>query len=1064
MLASMAPREGTDELALAQSAGLEDAPSSAEIAALAPLADLLDPKDAPRLAPGTVLADTFEIEEPIGTGGMGIVYRARDLQLGRAVALKLHRRAGQSTQRLMREAASMAKLTHPNVATVHEVGTHDGMLFIAMELVDGVTARRWLAQTKRTPAEIVALYHAAGQGLAAAHRAGLVHRDFKPENVLVDADDVPRVVDFGLARATIDASELDEPTDLQGTIDASGSASLTRTGAVVGTPAYMAPEQFDNREVDARTDQYSFCVSLYEAVYGSRPHTGATLQTLRAAVIEGELPPPPRGSRVPGRLRRVVLRGLAKDPATRWPSMEALLDELAPLLVPRARRWMIASATVGVIGLGGGLALARLAEPPERCDAERHLAGVWDDARRGEVQAAIEQTGLDYAPRTWEQVERALDGYAEGWASTHTTMCTADVEDAQGESDRRLRLDCMHERVRALRATVDVLAEADAGVVERAVGLATSLPKLDRCDDLEALRAAVPLPEDEGVRAEVESVRDRLADIRAAGAAGRFEQGLTAIAGLMERIDALEHPPLTAEGRALRGRLRRNNADFEAAEADLLEAHDLAQDSRHDAVGLEAAQQLARLVGIERARHGEGEVWARVAVSQAKHNRDSAGLATSLNGFAMILNAKGEYEQARKHLVRAEELVRASEGEESLLMATLLNDQGEVARGLGRFEEMLALHQRALEIRESQLGENHPHVAKSLGNIGVALRNLGRNEEALAQHERARLVRQVSLGPNHPDVANGLQSEGVVLMGMGRYDEAQQRYEQALRINERALGEPHPSVASNLGNLGAALEAQGAYAEAKAAQERALRIREQLLGPEHSDVAFSLTNLGVVLQSMGDNEAALKRHERATAIFAKALGPEHPYVGVSMISEARALEALGRLAEARDQLERSLSLQEKAVGPDHPRLGTTLNNLGSVLRKLGEHGEGRRLLERALAIDEKAGGKDHPDVAFPLTNLAETAVEQGDFAGARAYAERAIEIREKTSAPPEQLARTRVALAQALAGDVARRGEARKIAAVAHAGFVEAGVAGDEGRAKLEAWAAGQGWALPAPK
>ena len=1063
MLAPMPPADGTDELAFVDTAGLDEEPGSAELAALAPLAELLDPQEAPRLAAGTVLADNFLIEEPIGSGGMGIVYRARDLQLGRAVALKLHRPMEHGTDRLRREAASMAKLTHPNVATVHEVGTHDGMLFIAMELVDGVTARRWVAQTERTPLEIVALYHAAGLGLAAAHRAGLVHRDFKPENVLVDGEDVPRVVDFGLARQAFEDSDSVGLSELQGTLADAEPGSLTMTGAVVGTPAYMAPEQFQNREVDARTDQYSFCVSLYEAVYGSRPHVGASLEELRSAVVEEDVPSPPKGSRVPGRLRRVLLRGLAKEPSARWPSMEALLDELAPLLVPRARKWMIASAAVGLIGLGGGLALAQLGEPRARCDADKHLAGVWDDARRGEVQTAITGTGLPYAPRTWEQVERALDGYAEGWATTHTAMCTADVEDAQGEEDRRLRLDCMHERVRALRATVDVLAEADTGVVERAVGLATSLPGFDRCDDLEALRAAVPPPEDDTVRAEVESLRDRLADIRAAYQAGRYAEGLTAVASVMDRIDAVGHAPLIAEARALRGRLRHSDGAFEDAEADLLEAHDLALAHRHHGVVLEAAQQLAWLVGVERARHDEGTVWARVAVSQANHNREDLGLALSLDGLAMILSAKGEHDIARAHLERAVALVEATDGADSILMARMLNDQGELAREQSRYGDMLALHQRSLEIREAQLGATHPDVAKSLGNIGVALRNLGRNEEALAHHERARSVRETSLGPDHPSVANGLQSEGVVLMGLGRYGEAQQRYERALRINERVYGEEHPSVAGNLDNLGSALDAQGKYEEAKAVLERALGLREALLGPQHADVAFSLTNLSAVLQSLGDVEGALHGHERASSIFVEALRPDHLYVGVSLINQARALESLGRLDEARARLERSLAIQEKAVGPEHPRVGTTLNNLGSVLRKLGEHEEGRRLLERALAIDEKVG-EDHPDVAFPLTNLAETAVEQGDFEAARAYAERAIQVRKKASAPPEQLARTRVALAKALAGDPDRRGEARKLAEQAHAGFVEAGTPGDERRVELEAWFGERGWSVPEPK
>ena len=280
-------------------AALIGEPDSAELSAFSPLVAALESRMPPRLPTGTVLAEHFEVEEPVGTGGMGIVYRARDLRLGRTVAVKLHRPMAHGTERLMREATAMAKLSHPNVVTVHEVGTHDGMLFIAMEFVDGVTARRWVTDGERSVKEIGALYHAAGKGLAAAHEAGLIHRDFKPENVIVGSDDVARVVDFGLARS---AAEDTLPAEsLTGGDGPNDSGSLTVTGAAVGTPAYMAPEQFAGGDVDARTDQFSFCVSLYEAVYGSGRTRTIRGETPRSARRSGRPPETPGSLRSCGR-------------------------------------------------------------------------------------------------------------------------------------------------------------------------------------------------------------------------------------------------------------------------------------------------------------------------------------------------------------------------------------------------------------------------------------------------------------------------------------------------------------------------------------------------------------------------------------------------------------------------------------------------------------------------------------------------------------------------------------------------------------------------------------------
>src|SRR5688572_21047476 len=291
------------------------------------------PPIQPALPDGAVIAKRYVVVGVLGAGGMGTVYRAHDRTLDRAVAIKLHR-AVTTSDRLRREAIAMAKLAHPNVVTVFEVGDHDGRTFVAMEYVPGATLREWLRAAPRSTHEILEALFAAGQGLAAAHDSGLVHRDIKPDNILVGKDGRVRIGDFGLAQ-------------IPSSVDGVATIPLgdgTATGTVLGTPAYMAPEQIDGGELDARTDQYAFCVAAWEALCGERPFQGTNTAELRDAIVKAQ---PQTGSRrVPARLRRVLARGLASVPAARWPSIRALL---AALRSAQRRPRLIAAAAAATL-------------------------------------------------------------------------------------------------------------------------------------------------------------------------------------------------------------------------------------------------------------------------------------------------------------------------------------------------------------------------------------------------------------------------------------------------------------------------------------------------------------------------------------------------------------------------------------------------------------------------------------------------------------------------------------------------------------------------------------------
>src|SRR3954471_673113 len=463
----------------------------------------------------------------VGRGGMGEVYAAYDPELDRKVAVKLLRvKAGngvtmtEGRQRTLREAQAIARLSHPNVVVAYDVGTFEDKVFIAMEFVDGNTVTFWLEQQPRTWQEILRVFIAAGHGLTAAHEKGLVHRDFKPDNVMVGRDGKVRVMDFGLARqmdkpgikehrprgtppgarrgdvevgtgtlplehqaVPIDRGTLvlnpglaDSGDDMHSSISGLFDARLTRTGAMMGTPAYMAPEQFFGKETDSRTDQFSFCVSLYESLYGERPFPGKKLTELTANVVQGTVRAAPAGTKVPFWVRRILLRGLRSAPAERYPSMVELLAALGK--DPRAaRRKGAGGATVAMLPLVVGLGVRQsLIDRRALCDgAGEKLAGIWDlhppdqpeGPRQSQIHAAFMRTGKSYAADVYETVTRALTNYAQSWSTMYKQTCEAtQIRHEQSGDVLDLRMSCLNERLDGFRALTDVFADATGEVVE----------------------------------------------------------------------------------------------------------------------------------------------------------------------------------------------------------------------------------------------------------------------------------------------------------------------------------------------------------------------------------------------------------------------------------------------------------------------------------------------------------------------------------------------------------------------------------------------------------------------
>ena len=825
----------------------------------------------------------------VGRGGMGEVYAAYDHELDRKVAVKLLRvkpgngvSLAEGRQRTLREAQAIARLSHPNVVIVYDVGTFEDQVFIAMEFVDGNTVTYWLQSQTRSWREVLKVFMAAGRGLQAAHDKELVHRDFKPDNVMVGRDGSVRVMDFGLARQVGERSERaparsaseaaaamsgDEPlstlvinqeqdpqvdTDTQEIFNHSGlfNTQLTRTGAMMGTPAYMSPEQFLGTATDARTDQFSFCIALYEALYGQRPFTGNSMFALTANVVQGNVKEPPEATKVPVWVRRILLRGLRPNADERFPSIKALLEALEkdPAVARRRRALTVAGALVPLaIGLGVRQSLANHQSVCE--GGPGRLAGVWELPAVGDAesprQAAIHQAFLatkkTYAVDVYASVKRILGTYAQGWAGMYREACEAtQVRGEQSAEVLDLRMSCLQERLGGLRALTQVFSDASGEVVENAVGAASALGTLDRCADVPLLRAVVRPPEDPATRARVDDLRRQLADRKARYDAGRWREGVDTTAAFVTEVRALGYSPLVAETLAFVGNQRMHLDDPGHGVHELEEAVQLSDASRDDDVRAVAASNLVWAYGYLEGKYAEAHRWAKTSES--------------------VLERLGGHE---------------------LEHAWLLNNLAVVEGTEGRREEALRAHMEALALKEKVRGPDDADVGISEGNIAIVLEDLGRNQEALGHVDRAIDILGKGMGFEHPDVATQLSNRGEILNALGRYRDARQSFERARIVWERELGLDARILAYALTGIGVSYLGERDAVSAVAPLERAWKIREA----KESDPEQRGETLFALARALWDSERDRQRSE------ALAQDAREAYARVSGTAKAADVQA-----------------------------------------------------------------------------------------------------------------------------------------------------------------------------
>ncbi|MCB9700855.1 MAG: tetratricopeptide repeat protein [Myxococcales bacterium] len=904
----------------------------------------------------------YVVLRKLGEGAMGEVHVAYDEQLDRKVAIKLVRAMGQRSDdvyaRMLREAQGLARLSHPNVVQVYEAGEHRGQVYLAMEYIEGETLRSWASAGGRTWQQILERAIEAGRGLAAAHKAGLVHRDFKPDNAIVGADGRVRVLDFGLVRAEHETAADDEvltgsrpglATSIHTTGSTSLSSLLTAAHTLIGTPAYMSPEQHLREVADARSDIFAFCIVLYELLYGVRPFTGADQAAIMKAVLEQRLSEPSDGRRVPGWVRRVILRGLQVDPGARWQTMDALIAALEDDPARRWRRWGLVAAFVATIGaVVGGLGWVAGADARACSGGAEAFDGAWNGERRAALSAAFARSGVSYADDVATRVVERLDTYRQRWIASHGEACLAHRRGEHSGELLDLQMGCLRERRREVVALVNTLLDADAAVIERAVAAVSELSDPRICDDVEGLRSGGRGSVDPAIAERLEEARGVVAEAQALERAGRYDEGLTRLAALSDEVEAIASPALVVEVDHERGRLLLAQGAYEAADKALKRAYYEARGIGHDEVAAGATIDLLRLVSLTQASASEAERWTRQADAETRHLGKELALADFHVARAALFMSHGEFEAALADSTQALELRRKNLEPDHPQIAEALRGIGAAHFKRGRNAEARAVMEEALAITERTLGAGHPKIADILSNLALLAARDGRFDDGIAAAERALVIREATLGPTHPENANILSNLGELEILRGHYEAANRHLERAVAIAEAGLGADNPKVMLFVGSLAVARYKLGRLDEAQALMEKVVAIAEASFGPDHPNTAIFRGNLGEVQNDRGRFAEARTNIEAALATMRVALGPERPELGPVQRELARALLGLGEDEAALVEARAALELCERGGNITADELAKTRLVLARALRAVGDpEGEARGLAEAA---------------------------------------------------------------------------------------------------------------------
>lgn len=791
----------------------------------------------------------YEVERPLGRGAFGRVLLARDPELDRTVAIKV---IGIPTgddrptaARVAREAKALAALRHPNVVQIYDVGTCEGSwlqleegdpaprhepdaatgdgpassavaVFLVMEYLPGRSLRAYCREHHGDTAAIVRAFDRVAAGLVAVHDAGLVHRDVKPDNVVLGEDGDPRLVDFGLVRT----GEV-VPEELEATAESreAGAASVTATGSVLGTPSYMAPEQHEGHAADPASDQYALAVSLYEALGSTLPFAGDTMDTL--ATAKRTHAPTPALTPLPPRLARVLGRALSPLPADRYPSMQAFRDALREASRTRRRaKWWAAAGVLAVLPL----AWSARGDEPETSPTPAAAATCL------ETQApALPASEGDLLH--WAEVSEAVDAWSDEWTDAKEGVCARPHQD--GDVQAR-RIDCLqrtHARAASLFAAIGAPAkkaetsapetsapetnEPDSGHeakararTERAVRDVTDLPRPGECIEVDDDDLA-GLPDDH--RAQVAALERRIATLESHIRRDAAPEHVTAGKAAIDEARALDHPPTIAAGLDTTGRLALDLGQYEEADAMLTDAiwTSLVAKRPHRAALLVPRMLYAKEHGGGPAAFEEALPMVESVLAQADPPPQlRARIAVGIGHHWL---GRGDWDRGAHELRRAIEAVDEAGIGPCTERGEALTGLSTVARRGGDLDEALSLARRALaELTEAD-GPDASTTAfahERLGSIHFAREEL---QEAAAQFEQSVSKLEARYGPDHPDLAWPRTILAMTWSENGRHDEAAKVADAALATAIAAMGEDSDMVATITHNRSIIAERQGDY-------------------------------------------------------------------------------------------------------------------------------------------------------------------------------------------------------------------------------------------------------------
>ncbi len=956
----------------------------------------------------------YTILDRLGEGGMGVVYTAFDDKLERKIAIKVMRsdssEGSNGRIRLIREAQAMARLAHPHIVTVHEVGEVDEQIFVAMEYVRGQSLDQW-QQEIHPWREVVEVFRQAGRGLAAAHEAGIVHRDFKPHNVLLGDDGTAKVLDFGLARslsqpqlsAAADGGQSSDPTEPatatepgqgepQSTAICLLDQRLTRTGAVMGTPAYMAPEQHIGLPATVQSDQFSFCVALYEGLYGELPFEADSLSMLITSVTEGKVKEPPAAAKIPGWLRKVVLRGLAVDPSRRFSSVTELLTELGRDPVARRRRFLATAVFAGFVGAAGfGAASMSSAEVALCTGATEEIAAIWGAEQQDEVERAIKATGVAYADETWEKIAPRLHSYADEWAAMRTEACESHQSGKHSERLFDLRTACLDQRQAEFSALLDVLSAADATIVFNSVDAINGLSDLAACKDTSALNAVLPPPEDKEIAKTVSIVRSKLARAKALEHAGKARDGIELVSAISTVTHSTEYSPLEAEFDLRMGSLSMEAGDADVAEERLSRALSLAIAIGHDHVALEALTKRIYL----RAFHASSpeaainDVWLGESFLQRAHANEYER-SLFYNNAGSAYDESGDTEAALNHYRTALSGRHRSATQSHHTMGIILSNIGVTQLKQENYEEASQSFEDAVEVLDESLGHLHPHVLIVHSNLALALRGSGRLQRAESESQIA--------------LAGALtgQFDNLMLLNMTRYHAA------SIALSRRDLTKAETLVRSIIKT---AHEDMGIY----------------------FGLAFEAHHwLAKVHALSGDLDAALAEHELGLDLLSEEDSIEPTVHADALDAYGDTLRLAGDLPASEAKLLQALAIREDRLPPKTPSLAITLEKLAQTYIAMERYDDADSSLSRAKAIVDSELPPTSQLGASVLRTFAELELARGDADAAVKRARAALEIHESTRDDDDgELALTRFTVARALASQSPENAESKTLATAA---------------------------------